>query len=785
MSDGRTLSRRKSRILVVLVGVVLAVLGGCGHEPEVKTEVPKVDIALRATFVGRESCIRCHENENRMWEGSHHDLAMQEATERTVLGDFDDTTLTYNGVTSTFFKQDGKFLVRTDGPDGELHDYEIAYAFGAVPLQQYLIEFPGGRYQALPICWDTRPAEEGGQRWFHLYPDEEIDWQDPLHWTGIYQNWNYMCAECHSTNLRKSYRLAEDRYETTWSELDVSCEACHGPGSEHVAWGNAVAAKVAPPFEHEHMGLVARIEDPGRGTWTISPETGSGVRLGLPIDTWEIETCARCHSRRGVINEDYRFDRPLLDTHRLALLEEGLYHADGQILDEVYVHGSFLQSNMFQQGVTCSDCHDPHNLELHFPGDAVCFRCHSQKMFATPEHHFHKSDTEGSFCVDCHMPPKNYMVVDPRHDHSLRVPRPDLSLKLGTTDACSQCHQEKPIQWSVDAVAKWYGPDRRAEPRYGEALHAARAGLPEAEAALVGLVEDPEMTAIVRATALSLLQRYLTPSSLATVERSLADSDPLVRAAALRALEPTDPQTRLRLATPLLADPVRLARLEAARLLAPVPDTLLSGKQKSMLAVALEEFRQAQLINADRAEGHLNLGWLHTVRGELEQAETAFKQAQEVEPYFVPAYVNLADVYRQQGREQEGEAILREALEVAPDSADVYHALGLLLVRQRRQEEALAALAKAAELQPVEPRYAFVHAVALHDLGQTDRALEVLKGAYQRHPTNRELLWALAVFSQEQGESEAAATFARKLFELAPQDPRAQQLLRELKSGAG
>jgi tetratricopeptide (TPR) repeat protein len=771
--------------LLAMLGAVVVFNIGCGGESDVETDGPRVDIAARATYVGRENCIRCHEHENRMWEGSHHDLAMQEATERTVRGDFDEASFSYNGVTSTFFKRDGRFFVRTDGPDGELHDYQIAYTFGAIPLQQYLIEFPGGRYQALPICWDTRPADEGGQRWFHLYPDEELDHRDPLHWTGIYQNWNYMCAECHSTNLRKSYRLEEDRYETSWSELDVSCEACHGPGSEHVAWGNAVTANVTPPFEHEHMGLVVRLEDPGRGTWTISPETGSGVRLGLPTGTWEMETCARCHSRRGVISEDYRFERPLLDTHRLALLEEGLYHADGQILEEVYVHGSFLQSKMFLKGVTCSDCHDPHNLELHFPGDAVCFRCHSQKIFATPDHHFHKPDSAGSFCVDCHMPPKNYMVVDPRHDHSLRVPRPDLSLKLGTTDACSQCHADKPIEWSVDAVANWYGNDRRAEPGYGEALHAGRAGLPEAEAALVGLADDPEMTAIVRATALHLLQRYLTPTSLATVERSLAHDDPLVRSAALRALEPTDTQTRLRLATPLLADPVRLVRLEAARVIAPVPDAMLSGQQKSMLAEALEEYRQAQIINADRAEGHLNLGWLHAVRGDLGEAETAFEKAKEAEPYFVPAYVNLADVYRQQGREQDAESILREALEVSPDSADVYHALGLVLVRQRRQEEALAALAKAAELQPEEPRYAFVYGVALHDVGRPAAALEVLTAAHRRHPSDRELLWTLAVFSREQGDSVTATEYARKLVELAPQDPRAQQLLRELEAGAG
>ena len=765
-----------------LMGLQGMLLMSCG-EPQGISSAADLESMAEPVFVGRQVCRPCHETENRLWQDSHHDLAMQEADSLTVLGDFDDASFTYNGVTSTFFKRDGDFFVRTDGPDGELHEYPIAYTFGAVPLQQYLIEFPDGRYQPLAICWDTRPREEGGQRWFHLYPDEEIDFRDPLHWTGIQQNWNYMCAECHSTDLKKGFDLATDTFDTTWAEIDVSCEACHGPGSRHVDWVEA-GKRARDRYDNGHMGLEVRLTDPGRGTWLINPETGSGLRLAPPVETQELDTCARCHSRRSLVSEQYEFGRPALDTHRLALLEEGLYHADGQILEEVYVYGSFLQSKMYSQGVTCTDCHDAHTGQLHFPGDAVCFRCHSQVKFASQEHHFHKLGTEGSFCVDCHMPPKNYMVVDPRHDHSLRVPRPDLSVRLGTPNACSDCHAEKSYQWSADWVAKWYGPERRAEYRYGEALAAGRQRLPGADRELVTLVQNEEVPAIAKATALELLGGLGSPDLARVVDGALKSPDPLVRMGAVRAMEPLSPAEKLNMAIPMLSDPVRTVRIEAVRPLATVPPETMNERQRSRFLAGMEEYRLSQNANAERAEAHLNLGWLAASQGDLETAEREYQLAIQRDPRFIPAYINLADLYRAQGRDGEGEQQLLRALELEPDAAETHHSLGLLLVRRGRHEEALAALSRAVELTPGEPRFAYVYAVALHDLGNVDRSLEVLGEAHEMAPTDQGILVGLINYWAEVGEPARALVYARRLLALDPSNPDLQQMVRQLEVSA-
>jgi len=711
---------------------------------------------------------------------------MEVPNESSVLGDFNDAIISHFGVTSTFSRRDDEFIVRTEGADGELNDYAIAYTFGFYPLQQYLIEIDEGRYQALGLAWDSRPKAEGGQRWFHLYPDEHIAPGNRLHWTAPDQNWNFMCAECHSTDLQKRYRADEDRYDTSWAELDVSCEACHGPGSVHVAWAEAVESgetELQPAGTgRSASGLVVGITEARDFAWVMNPETGIAQRNPPRRSHAEVDACARCHARRSVLQEPYDYGRPFLDTHRPALLDRSLYHEDGQILEEVYVYGSFLQSKMYLQGVTCSDCHEPHSLRLHNDGNALCGRCHLAQKFDDPSHHFHEPGTLGAECVSCHMPQTTYMVVDPRRDHSLRLPRPDLAVKIGVPNACSECHTNQSAEWAADAVVRWYGSERPGGPHYGEVFAAAQSGLPGAAVALVGLAEDSARPVIVRATALDLLAGYLGPATLPTIRRALDHGDPLIRAAAASALDLLEPRARLDLLVPLLSDRVRGVRLAAAHSLASVPAGDLSSSQASAVDRALDEYAAAQVINAERPEAQLNLGWLHIQRGELSAAETALRRAVATDPSFVAAYVNLADLYRLQGRDREGEAVLQEALGREPENGDVHYALGLLLSRRGRLDAAAEALREAAELRPETARYSYAYGTALYSLGESSRALEVLKEAHERLPGDSELVIGIITISREVGDLDTSIDYARRLVELLPGDPEARRLLEELEA---
>ena len=729
-----------------------------------------------ADYVGAAACKQCHETEFKAWASSHHQLAMQEANASTVLGNFENAKFKHFGVESRFFKRDGKFVVRTDGPDGKLADFEIQYTFGVWPLQQYLIEFPGGRYQTLGIAWDARAKSEGGQRWFHIYPNEKMDHRDQLHWAGLYQNWNLQCAACHSTHLKKGYDAASNTYKTTFSEINVACEACHGPGSRHVEWAKQARPPYASPSDKGLVVLRSRWNE----AWKFPPADAKTAQRDKPAADALMNVCAACHARRSTIAEEGRAGAPLEETHRPALLTQPNYYADGQQREEVYVWSSFLQTRMYQRGVTCMDCHEAHTLKLRAEGNALCVRCHNAAAFDTGKHHFHKAGTPGAQCVECHMPAQNYMVVDARRDHGIRAPRPDLSLSLGSPNACTQCHADRKPDWAAAAMDQWYGKTWRDRWHYGTTLHAGATQGAKALPALLALAEDAMAPPIVKATAATLAGPHLRPQSLPAVRKLLANFDPAMRIAALGLIEPFESAVRAQAAAPLLADPVRGVRVEAARVLADVADDQLSADQRRPREKATSEYVESLRLDADWPTANVNLGNLRLRQGRPEEAIAAYERALSLDPRFIGAYVNLADAYRQQGREAEGEKVLRRGLALLPRGADLPHALGLLLVRKGDTVAALKELGAAVKLAPESARYAFVYAIGLHSAGKRDAALAALRAADARHPYDLDILGALVSMYREAGNAKAALSYVRKLAEVLPDDPGVQRLVAEL-----
>ena len=730
-----------------------------------------------AQFVGSASCAGCHRSEHGEWRISQHAVAMQEATANTVLGQFDGGTFRHGGMTSTFFKKDEKFWVRTDGLDGTLTDFEIRYTFGVSPLQQYLIELPKGRLQAFGIAWDARPKEEGGQRWFHLYPDRNLKARDPLHWTGIDQNWNYQCAFCHSTNVKKRYDVTADAFDTTWSEISVGCEACHGPASRHIAW----AAKTGDwqKFDGPGKGFAAQLNERKGIVWTMTP-SGTAARSETRKTNNEIETCATCHARRQQVSDDFAETRRFLDAFRPSTLEAGLYHVDGQQRDEVYTYASFLQSRMHAAGVTCSDCHNPHTGKLRASGNAVCAQCHASETFDTPSHHHHASGSKGAACASCHMPTTTYMVVDPRHDHSMRIPRPDRTSQLGTPNACNQCHSDKTALWARDAIRSWYPSPKPGYQSFAEAFDLGDRAAPGAQAALLRIAEDDTLPPIVRASTLARLEQFPSPQALEVAIKSLRSTDAAVRVAAIGIIAGTTSEIRRLHLVPLLRDETRTVRMGAARSLAGPDEQHLSPDDHSYFETALKEYIEAELFNAERPESQVNLGNLYFSRGQFDQAESALMRAITLEPTFVAAPITLAELRRARGQEEAAEETLRLALQKNPKSADLIHALGLSLVRQQRVQEAVDKLREAANLAPHQARFSYVAAVALHDIGKPVEALTLLRAALARHPYDRDILASLALYQMQAGELSDALHHAELLQKLEPQNQQFQQMVKAI-----
>ena len=760
---------------VAAIGVVLLGLWLRGRTPLPAEGIPVAgptppvaDAPL--SFVGSSACADCHRDQYDRWHASQHAVAMQVANEQTVLGDFNGVKFRNFGVTTEFFRRDGKFMVHTEGADGKPADFEVRHVFGVYPLQQYLIELPGGHVQAFSVAWDSRPADQGGQRWFHLYPNERIDPRDELHWTKRQQNWNYMCADCHSTNLQKNYDAATDTYTTKWSEISVGCEACHGPGSTHVAVAKQAArdGKGLP-----RSGLTVELDERRGVTWNIALQTGSATRSAPRATDKEIDVCAQCHARRGQFSNGYQAGQPFMDHYTPSLLTSGLYHPDGQQRDEVYNWGSFLSSRMYSKGVTCGDCHEPHGAKPRAPGNGVCAQCHLASRYDSPAHHFHAAGTPGAACAACHMRTETYMVVDPRHDHSFRIPRPDLSVSIGVPNACNQCHRDRSAAWSAAEVRKRYPQPKSGFQDFAETFAASDNGQP-VTIELAQLVANLEESPIARASALTRLATWPGGNAQLAAEAALQDPSPLVRMAALDAYENVPPLDR-RPAVPLLSDPARAVRIQAARVLAPVASDALDANANAAFRKAADEYLAAERFNGDRPENRTNLGGFQADRGEYPVAEAEFRAALKLDDRFVPAWVNLADLMRLQGRETDADSTLRDGLRVSPDDATLHHALGLSLVRQRRLPAALDELGRAARLAPDNTRMTYVYAVALHSSGRTREGIAVLQRALQRAPNDRDVLTALTSFNAEAGNTEAARAYGARLQQLYPSDSDASR----------
>ncbi len=724
---------------------------------------------VNPVFVGNQTCIECHEKEYHLWVGSDHDNAMDTAIASTVLGDFNDAEFHRNGFTSRFFKRDDKFFVHTKGPKGIPGDFQIAYTFGVRPLQQYLIPFEDGRLQCLQITWDTE-----NKQWYHLsdsvYKGQEILPDDWLYWTNNAQNWNGMCAECHSTNLQKNYNPTTHVYNTTWSEIDVSCEACHGPASEHNRW--------------------ATIEE---------KERPRATNYGLVVQTSNItsnelvDQCAYCHARRSSFDDFEHPREQLFDIISPQLPIEPYYYPDGQILEEDYVYGSFTQSKMHQKNVRCTFCHDAHSLKLKFDDNNLCYQCHKQETYGTKNHHFHKSfgdegETlilengnkvvtvgEGSLCIPCHMPGKNFMGVDYRRDHSMRIPRPDLSDKLGTPNACIQCHSDKTNEWAADYTELWYGKPLRFH--FGETMYIAARNDTLALPLLLDVINDENTSELIKASATHYLGSFSPNLTQSKLRALLVDKDALVRREAIRSFTPMDLNDLKSSIIPLLDDSVMMVRMEAAYVLSSVKNTEFDSITLAMLNFSIGEYISAMEYSADFAASRHNLGNVYSNLGNKEKAIENYIEAIRIDNKFFPAKINLAMLYNGIGKNAEALKLLISVIEENPEMGDPLYSLGLLQAEMGDYDKAIISLNKATKLLPNRPRVWFNLFRLLEFNKETTNAENALNMCLEIEPSNLEFLYAKIEFMLKQKNQKGAVDAAKKVLEYYPNSPDKAELL--------
>jgi predicted CXXCH cytochrome family protein len=684
---------------------------------------------------------------------------MQRPDDKTVLGNFDEVTVDFHGVESRLFRQGDNFMITTTGNNGKPGTFTIEYTFGHYPVQQYLVDIGNGHLQALNIAWDSRKVDQGGQRWYHLQNEEEIDPDHPFFWTRHFQNANSRCIECHSTDFRKNYDPESRGYTTAWKETGVGCESCHGPAARHIELARTGGL-------NDHTSGFNKPVKPGL-TWAFRGDDDIASPSGT-LNNDYIDTCGGCHSRRGAFG-DVTPQSAYHDHYRLALLEPGLYFSDGQIDDEVFVLGSFLQSKMKQRGVTCANCHDPHSGKTLAEGNALCAQCHQPAVFDSSDHHRHPPASAGAQCVNCHMPERLYMGVDWRRDHGFSIPDPEHASSLGAPNACTNCHQDKSDEWAKDIVST-RGGKRKADPwaRINRGLEQRDALVFKNYAQTAPMID---LASIRQASLTSKLAAFPSQLAFETASRQLSNADPLERRAAVSALAAAPLKIRWPLLQPLIEDPVKAVRMEVAATLAEALPQLSTGDAKHLQRL-LDEYRDYLEYIADTPGGQLSLGNLEARLGYPELAEQAYLQALEIEPHFVPALINLGDLYRSIGRDGESKDLLLHALEVAPDSALTNHAWGLFLVRSGRQSEAMDYLKAAIELEGTNPRHLYVYAVALDSLGQTNAAIQLIDANRERWPNNIDLSFLQVSYMDKTGDNESIHRYLSLLATVAAGNPQ-------------
>jgi len=677
-------------------------------------------------------CRQCHEDVFEDWAQSHHALA-----NRLLDPGHDDLPFstefpgTHPDGTLSFSKSEGQYQITIRDPEGEIHHYHPDMALAYTPLHQYLVPFPGGRWQATQIAWDPEREE-----WFDVYDDDRQpgEWG---HWQGRGMNWNSRCAWCHMTGYDKNYHIEEDAYQSRWIEQGISCVQCHGTMDNH--------------------GEAARKEEPD-------------LKIPRLTATRVMHNCASCHSRREELTGDFQPGDNYHEHFRLQLMENAAtYYPDGQIRDEVFVYGSFLQSRMHAAGVRCMDCHDPHTQELRHPvrNNQLCQTCHGApgRMNAPRidpiEHSHHPEGSSGNRCVECHMPQTTYMQRDPRRDHGFHIPDPLMTRELGIPNACNRCHTDQSTDWAMDAVDSWFGEKmERPERERTRAIARAQNVDPQALQPVLDALER-ETIPIWRATLIALLQPWAgEPQVRLVVERALEEEFPLTRAAALRVLGQV-PGNRERIRSFLGTTQPRMVRITAAQLL---QEDLDPESQ------AFREYRHFLDFNADQPTGASRIAQFHFSRNQVEKATEWMRKAVEYDPYSPPLHRDLAIMEQVANRSEAAEESLlrareldpknpeypfslgllyaetrnlekavqslREAVTLDPGFHRAHYNLGLAYVRQQKRLSALRSLQKAIELQPRNPDYHYAIATLYLDYGDSDSAREALESALRSDPTH-------------------------------------------------
>ena len=668
------------------------------------------EYVIAADAINYTDCKSCHINTYEKWQQSDHAHSMSIASSNSVKANFDYATAKHFSLSARFFIKDKSYFAElTEAQKTTLH--KIEYTFGYFPLQQYLVKADGGRFQVLPFAWDTRPREAGGQRWYHLY-NNEIAPNNRFHWQQPLQNWNGMCADCHSDGLQRSFDLESNTFKTKFDSINVNCMSCHDD-------------KDRPHSNPEPKKQM--------GGWVLKQGATTAKWVGDARDNNYENACFACHSLRSPLTDGFDSQTPFLDQFTPNWITPPLYYADGQIKEEVFVWGSFNQSKMAQMGVSCIDCHDAHSGKLVKKGNQVCLQCHTADVFDTPKHHGHNTKDEGGKCINCHMPKSVFMGVDARADHAFKIPRPEFTRDYGLPNACTNCHEDQSASWLIDNLDNWF-PQRKGPSSLERDIIELNANLTFNHVKLI--TENPAQPALKKASAIAQLQ-YLESVSATMLLPFLVHTEPLIRLAATQVADQLTQAEKRRVLPVLLSDKYKSIRVAAAYALVGVlPET----DWQETYEKAFKEMLSSHEMSGWRGEALMMYGNVGVRMQDVSKALFGYEYSTMVDPYFTPAYINLANLYRRYGNTAAEERTFKLGIDRNPEDAELYYHYALYHVRAQQLHSALTNAKTALSLDPTNARNAYLYLLTLDGVGQRERALRKIDVLINQLDNNQQLV---------------------------------------------
>jgi tetratricopeptide (TPR) repeat protein len=665
------------------------------------TTAPLNDKDLYATYAGSNTCRECHATEYEAWSKSHHGLAERDPDPTLDQKAFAPPHTFKHGTQETQVRlRDGNYEVITLGYDPKPTPHIIARVIGVDPLRQFLVPTTAGRFQILEASYDPNKDQ-----WFNVYGNEDRKPGEWGHWTGRGMNWNSQCAACHNTRVRKNYDEKTDAYDTKIAQLTVNCESCHGPMKGHV--------------------------DAKKNTTGLLTSVSKSPAYKFSKDQI-LDTCAACHARRAELTGDFAPGGLFHDHYSLTIPDlSDLFYPDGQVKEEDYEFTAFLGSKMHAAGVRCGDCHDPHSAKTLFPGNNLCMRCHNGSFQGSPtivpeQHSFHKPDSPGNQCINCHMPVTTYMQRHARHDHGFVIPDPLLTKEHKIPNACNRCHADKDADWSLAAVDKWYGPKmQRATRERAQWIARARRQDDEARQPILRMLKE-EKQPFWQAVSASILSQWLaSPDVRASLIAATGSPDPLVRENAAHALQPLPEDASRKVMAKLLDDPVRAVRIRAAR---SFRDAIQTGSP------AGQDLLTALRLAADQPTGAMEQATFYASRGDLDAAVGYARKAIAWDGASPPLRDSLANILILAGQTQQAAEQLEWATKLDPRDASYAYKLGLIYDKLQRADLAIDALKRAEHLDPSNPQIPYARALIHLRCRQKEEAREAASRALQIDP---------------------------------------------------